>query len=92
MDTYDYRGLKPVNILYNVRKNVRDGDIILMHDSGNLLYKAIPDICQHLFDNGYLVVSVEELAVMNGIELQPNIVYHRLYQGDYNPRTDSNTN
>lgn len=92
VDTYDYRGLKPQRILYNVRKNVQDGDIILMHDTSDELYKAIPDICKYLTDKGYLMVIVEELALANGIKLEPNMLYHRLYQGDYSERKDSNTN
>lgn len=92
VDTYDYRGLKPQNILYNVRKNVRDGDIILMHDTGDHLYKAIPEICKYLTEKGYMMVSVEELALHNGMTLEPNVLYHRLFQGEHGARTDSNTN
>ncbi len=92
VDTYDYRGRMPNAIVKNVRDNVRDGDILLMHDTGEQLYKAIPDMCQYLADNGYLIVSVEELAIANGIELLPNVVYHQLRQGDFSERRDSNTN
>lgn len=92
VDTYDYRGLKPINILYNVRKNVQDGDIILMHDTGNQLFKALPDICKYLHDNGYLTVSVEELAIAQGVEMEPDVVYHRFLNGGYSERRDSNTN
>ena len=92
VDTYDYRGLKPVNILYNVRKNVQDGDIILMHDTGNELHKALPDMCKYLTENGYLMVSLEELALAQGVQMEPNIVYHRFLNGGFSERRDSNTN
>lgn len=92
VDTYDFRGLKPVNILYNVRKNVQDGDIILMHDTGNYLFKALPNVCQYLHDQGYLMVSIEELACAHGVQTEPDIVYHRFLNGDYSERRDSNTN
>ena len=90
VDTYDYTGKDPAHIFYSVRNNVRDGDIILMHDTGAELWKAIPRMAEYLRENGYRMVTVEELAHMNGIALEPNVVYHRLFEGDFSPRTDSN--
>ena len=40
--------------------------------------------------NGYLIVTIEELARINGVIMEPNVVYYRFINGDYSPRTDSN--
>ena len=90
LDTYDYTGKTASKIFYSVRNNLADGDIILCHDSGAELHKAIPMIGEHLKKNGYLMVTVEELARINGVIMEPNVVYYRFINGDYSPRTDSN--
>ena len=90
VDTYDYTGKTYKKIFYSVRNNVRDGDLILCHDSGAELYKAVPLMTEYLKKNGYLMVTVEELARANGVIMEPNVVYYRFIDGDYSKRTDSN--
>ena len=90
LDTYDYTGKMPKNIFYSLRNNVADGDVILCHDSGAQLHKAVPLMTSYLKKNGYLMVTVEELARANGIIMQPNEVYYRFIDGDYSKRPDSN--
>ena len=90
LDTYDYTGKTYKKIFYSLRNNVKDGDMILCHDSGAELHKAIPLMTEYLKNNGYLMVTVEELAHANGITLEPNEVYFRFVDGDYSPRPDSN--
>ncbi len=90
LDTYDYTGKDANRIFYSVRNNVADGDIILCHDSGKQMHKAVPLIGEYLKQNGYLMVTVEELSRMNGVTLLPDVVYHRAIDGDYSQRTDSN--
>lgn len=92
VDTYDFRGLSVRRILDNVQRNLKEGDIILMHDTGETLHKALPRMCQWLWANGFMPVSVPELAWAQGVSLEPDTVYHRFYQGDYSERRDSNTN
>lgn len=91
VDTYDYTGKDAKHIFYSVRNNVQDGDIILMHDSGAELYKAIPLMADYLRQNGYMMVTVEELAHRNGVTMMPNEVYYRFLDGETGKRTDSNT-
>ncbi len=90
VDTYDYTGKDYKKIYYSVRNNVKDGDMILCHDSGAELHKAVPLMTEYLKKNGYLMVTVEELARANGVIIEPNGVYFRFIDGDYSPRLDSN--
>ncbi len=92
VDTYDYTGKEPKRIFYSIRNNVQDGDIILMHDTRPNLHKAIPIFTEWLWDNGYMMVTVDELARCNGVDMQADTVYYRALDGMYDVRTDSNLN
>jgi peptidoglycan/xylan/chitin deacetylase (PgdA/CDA1 family) len=48
-NTYDYTGLKPRDIIYAIEHRVEEYDIVLCHDTGKYLYKAIPTFGQ-LYD------------------------------------------
>ncbi len=90
VDTYDYTGKSPERIFYSIRNNVQDGDIILMHDTGKYLHKAVPLFTEYLWDNGYMMVTVEELARANGVAMEPDTVYYRFFEGQTDVREDSN--
>ena len=91
VDTYDYTGKAANKIFYSIRNNVQEGDIILCHDSGKQMYKSIPIFADWFRKNGYMMVTVEELARRNGILMQPNEVYYRFLDGETGKRSDSNT-
>lgn len=82
LDTYDYTGKNAKRIYYSVRNNIDDGDIILCHDTGLQLHKAIPLFAEYLTENGYMMVTLDELARYKQKALEPNGVYHRF---DDNP-------
>ncbi|MEF9878932.1 MAG: polysaccharide deacetylase family protein [Clostridia bacterium] len=92
LDTYDYTGKDPQHIFYSVRNNVKEGDIILCHDTGLQLYKAVPIFADYLTKHGFMMVTVEELAMSQNVKLEPNALYHRCYQGETRPRPDGNLN
>ncbi len=92
VDAYDYSQTDKHDVAATVRQYTRHGDIILLHDSRTVNHKAVPLIAEWLTQNGYLMVSVEELAWAEGVTLAPNVVYARFDQGQYNERRDSNLN
>jgi len=69
---------------------VQDGDVILMHDTGKYLHKAVPIFTEYLWENGYMMVTVDELAHANGITMEPDTVYYRFFEGQTDKRDDSN--
>jgi peptidoglycan/xylan/chitin deacetylase (PgdA/CDA1 family) len=75
MDTFDYTGKKPNLIAYGIRQNVREYDVILCHDSGIYLYDAVPIFGQWLTENGYMMVTLDELAAVQGVTPQATVVY-----------------
>jgi hypothetical protein len=58
-----------------VATNAQNGGIILLHDSKTATKKAIRAILLLLQEKGFLCVTVEDLFVHNGMELDPNVVY-----------------
>lgn len=92
VDTYDYTGKSSDRIFYSLRKHVQDGDVILMHDTGKELAKAAKLITDYLWEHGYMMVTVEELARANDVKMEPNTLYFRFIDGRTDVRTDSNLN
>lgn len=77
VDTFDYKNKydegdpqKINTIVEQALANIKDGDIILMHDIYNNTYEATVIILARLNEMGYNVVSVSELL---GDDLQPGI-------------------
>ena len=55
---------------------MKDGDIILFHDSYKSSVEAIEKLLPLLYSKGYQVMSVSELAKLKGVTIQNNQVYH----------------
>lgn len=66
----DYGRIKAI-----VATNAQNGGIILLHDSKTATKKAIRAILLLLQEKGFLCVTVEDLFVNNGMDLDPNVVY-----------------
>lgn len=82
LDTYDWRGLTPNNILRNVKKQVSDGDIILFHDIKEKTQETANKVINYLKDAGYMFVTIDELFARDGVELEGDKVYYRCIDGE----------
>lgn len=75
IDTLDWKYHNSKRIANKVINNVKDGDIILMHDiysaTGNSLNIIIPE----LLSRGYTFVTIPELFYYKGITLEEGKVY-----------------
>ena len=60
-----------------VLKNVRDGDIILLHDMTDSSVRASLHIVDALLEEGFSVVTVSEMARLRGIRPKPGQMYAR---------------
>ena len=56
---------------------VKDGDIILLHDMTDSSVKAALDIVDALLKQDYEFVTVSELARLRGIRPKPGVVYEK---------------
>lgn len=79
LDTKDWENRDP-DIIYNtIMKNVKDGDIILMHDTYETTVEAVRRVVPDLIKEGYQIMSVDELSRYRDRPLQVGNVYSNLY-------------
>lgn len=60
-----------------VLEQVKDGDIILLHDMSDSSVKAALDIVDALLKQDYEFVTVSELARLRGIKPKPGVTYKK---------------
>lgn len=82
VDTYDWRGLSSAKVLSRVKKNISDGDIILCHDIKDNTPKSAAAIANYLAEEGYMLLTIDELFAKDSVELQGDKVYYRCVNGD----------
>ena len=60
-----------------VLKNVKDGDIVLLHDMSDSSVKAALDIVDVLLEKDYEIVTVSRLVRIRDVKLKPGQMYNR---------------
>ena len=70
VDTKDWTDKSPQAVLSTVKRDTKHGSIILMHDIGDNTYKSVDLITKWLREENYLCVTVEELFIHTGRELE----------------------
>lgn len=75
LDTGDWNNGNYQSIVNKLRQ-VRDGDILLMHETYAATAQAVETMVPELLNRGFQIVSVSELAAMKGRNLQKGQVYN----------------
>lgn len=73
----DSGGTRAETVVDRVIHTVRDGDIVLLHETNEQVTDYTATILRDLSNEGYLFVTVEELFADRGVELEPNRVYFK---------------
>lgn len=81
VDTYDWRGRSTSTIMSNIKRQFTDGDIVLMHDIKEKTPNTTTVLIRYLEEQGYMLLTIDELFAKDGVELQPNTVYFRCDDG-----------
>ncbi len=81
IDTYDWRGRYTSTIMNNMKKQITNGDIVLMHDIKDNTPTTAKTMVEWLQENGYMILTVDELFAKDGVELKENVVYYRCDDG-----------
>ncbi len=81
IDTYDWRDRYTSTIMKNVKKQFTDGDIVLMHDIKDYTPQTTKTMAQWLQENGYMLLTVDELFAKDGVTLEVDTVYFRCEDG-----------
>lgn len=75
IDTLDWKTRDADKTIKHVMKNVKDGDIILMHDIHSTSIDAALKLIPKLQKEGYQLVTVSELAAAKKVELKKGEKY-----------------
>lgn len=75
VDTEDWNKKSKKAVLKEC-KNIKDGDIVLMHDLYSNTAAAVESLVPALTKKGYQLVTIEELFYYKGIELKKGKVYY----------------
>lgn len=80
IDTLDWKTRNTQKTIDAVMKNVKDGDIVLMHDIHEPTKDAALQIIPKLKKQGYQLVTVSELAKYRGYKLEKGVSYRTMYK------------
>ncbi len=75
VDTLDWQSKNPKSILKQVKKKVKDGDIILMHDIHPTTAESLKEVIPWLIENDYDILTVSELAARKNAPLHNGKAY-----------------
>ena len=80
VDSRDWESKDTDSIKKHVIGQVKDGDIVLMHDLYQATADAVIDIVPALIDEGFQLVTVEEMGIIRteGVGLEAGVVYYSL--------------
>ena len=80
VDPRDWATHDVSSIEHFVLKNVKDGDIVLLHDMSDSSVQAALEIVDVLLEKNYEIVTVSRLVRIRGAKLRPGQVYDRFPQ------------
>ena len=89
LDTYDWRGRSTSQVMSKVRRAIQDGDVILCHDIKDNAPETTRQMVKYLEEQGYMLLTVDELFAKDGVTLQPDKVYYRCQDGETGKRDDT---
>lgn len=74
-DTLDWKSKNTKAIMKEIKKNVKDGDIILMHDIHPTTVEALKKVLPWLVKNDYDILTISELAKRKGAVMHNGKAY-----------------
>ncbi|MEE0681672.1 MAG: polysaccharide deacetylase family protein [Christensenellales bacterium] len=75
IDTRDWESRNKDAIINETLKDIKDGDIILMHDLYTSTAEACEEIIPELINRGYQLVTVSEMFAVKGMTLDSGVSY-----------------
>lgn len=80
IDTRDWESRNSESIAKHILDNVKDGDIILMHDIYESTLEASKAVIPELIERGFQLVTVSEMSEYRDVILQAGKSYYRMYK------------
>ncbi len=78
VDTLDWKHRNAQTVSNYILNNIKDGDIVLLHDIHATTAEAMKIVIPELVNRGYNIVSVSTLALMKGINLSAGNIYSKM--------------
>ena len=75
VDSLDWKSRDAKKVFKKIKKEVSDGDIILVHDIHGSTAEAMKKVVPWLVKNDYDILSVSELMERTGIKLKDGVAY-----------------
>ena len=75
IDTNDWKYKDSNHVINEVLNNVRDGDIVLMHDLYETTATAVETIVPALIEAGFTLVTIDELAEYKNVQMEDGKAY-----------------
>jgi len=69
IDTLDYEGKTPDEMCERIKKKIRNGSIILMHNDTKYTAQGLQQIIDTIHKEGYEIVSLDELIYTENYEI-----------------------
>ncbi len=82
VDSRDWKTKDAVSTVKEVKNNVRDGRVVLMHDIYPSTVEAVKELVPWLIEEGYGLVTVSELYDVRGEELKDGHIYRYTYSAE----------
>lgn len=80
VDTTDWQLKEPGLVKDYILQNVKDGDIVLLHDIYEATVQAAIELIPLLQEQGYQLVTVSEMAEARGVTLENGVKYFNFYK------------
>lgn len=75
IDTNDWKKKDAKKITKYMKKYVKDGDVVLLHDIHKFTVKSMETVIPYLVKEGYQLVTVSEMAEARGVKLKAGKKY-----------------
>ena len=80
VDPRDRESKHPIAIRDHIMKQVKDGDVILLHDIHETTIQAMKEVIPMLKQRGYQMVTMSEMAAARGVQMQNGGKYYNFYK------------
>ena len=76
LDPHDKEAVDAQTVYDAIMTNLKDGDVILLHENGVATIDAVKRLVADLQAKGYIIATVSDLAALKGVTLMPATVYN----------------
>ncbi len=77
IDTLDWKGIRPNEILHRVKSRIEHGSVILFHNNSDYVLEALPLVIDFLISEGYTFKTVSDMIYEDSYSIDNNGRQHK---------------